>query len=692
MNKTRKIYRVVSLFSGIGGFEEGLKHSILNSEVIFASEIDKFAQKSYVANYANHNLKGDITKIDANEIPQHDILMGGFPCQAFSIAGKRNGFEDTRGTLFFDVVRIIKEKQPKVVFLENVKNLVSHDNSNTIKVILNTLNELGYTVDFTIINSSEMGVPQSRDRTYIVGIRDQKQQKFKTDKRSNKINKLKQELNKSDFIGFNFFHSLNSLNERIFIKDILESNVDKKYYIDNLKVKNYLSSFSIDDTSNDMKIIKLFDLPKEVHNDQERQRRVYSINGISPTVLARADSTKILVNENGELKLRKFTPIENLRVQGFEEEFINNLKKSDVSDTQLYKQSGNAVSPPVIREIFNHIDKFINNNYEDIQIKSDEERQLKFIDLFAGLGGFRLALESNGGRCVFSSEIDKYARETYKNNFGEEPSGDITKIESEEIPKHDILCAGFPCQPFSIAGKRLGFEDTRGTLFFEVARILKDKRPKAFILENVAGIVSHDSGKTLSTIISILDELNYSVVWKVLNAKDYGIPQNRNRWYCVGIDKKICDILEEKDVFPIKTTLNTFLSDLIDENVDPSYEVSEIAKRNMETHISAFIAKGENKTNQPIIANNIRPSKVSFSASGISPCLTAKMGTGGNNVPVIYTLGRKFTEKECLRIMSFPSDYKIKSNYSQSYKQLGNSVVVKLIEQIAKNLIAFLEQ
>ncbi|SCY26772.1 DNA (cytosine-5-)-methyltransferase [Alkaliphilus peptidifermentans] len=686
MDKKRQKYRVVSLFSGIGGFEEGLKYSNLEAEVIFSSEIDKYAQKSYLANYPNHNLNGDITKIEAKTIPDHDILVGGFPCQAFSIAGKRNGFDDTRGTLFFDIARIIKEKQPKVVFLENVKNLVSHDNFNTIKVILNTLNELGYTVDFTVINSSEMGVPQSRDRTYIVGIKDIiKPQRFKEDYRSRKINKLKQELNNKDFIGFNFFDTLKPINKKIFIKDILEEKVDKKYFIDNEGVKKYLENININinDTKEIMKIIKILDLPREVHNDQERQRRVYSTNGISPTVLARSDSAKILVKENGQLKLRKFTPIENFRVQGFEDEFIEKLRNSGVSDTQLYKQSGNAVSPPVIREIFNHIEKFLNLNNED--------SQAKFIDLFAGLGGFRIALESNGGKCVFSSEIDKYARETYKTNFGEEPSGDIIKINTEEIPDHDILCAGFPCQPFSIAGKRLGFEDARGTLFFEVARILRDKRPRAFILENVSGIVSHDNGNTLSTILSILKELKYSVVWKVLNAKDYGIPQNRNRWYCVGVDNNIYGELSEKNIFPHKTKLTSFMSNFIEENVDSSYIVSEIAKKNMETHIEDFIDKGKHKEDQPIIANNIRPSKVSFSGNGISPCLTAKMGTGGNNVPVIYSLGRKLTEKECLRIMGFPENYKIKPNYSQSYKQIGNSVVVKLIEQIAKNLIIFLK-
>lgn len=312
--------------------------------------------------------------------------------------------------------------------------------------------------------------------------------------------------------------------------------------------------------------------------------------------------------------------------------------------------------------------------------------EVKFIDLFAGIGGFRVALEKNGAKCVFSSEIDKYARETYKQNFGEIPSGDIFEIDAEDIPNHDILCAGFPCQPFSIAGKRLGFEDARGTLFFEVARIIKTKRPKAFILENVAGLVNHDNGKTLETIINILNDLNYSVEWKLMNAKDYGIPQNRNRWYCVGFDNDYTEF--NLDVFPEKEELKKTLKDIIDlNNVNKKeYIVSDTAIKNMKKHIDNFLFKNELK-DEPIIANNIRPSKVSFSSNGISPCLTAKMGTGGNNVPVIYNLNRKFTTDECLKIMGFPDTYKIKANYSQSYKQLGNSVVVPIIEKISQKII-----
>lgn len=317
-------------------------------------------------------------------------------------------------------------------------------------------------------------------------------------------------------------------------------------------------------------------------------------------------------------------------------------------------------------------------------------KTFSFIDLFSGIGGFRLALESQGGECVFSSEIDKYARETYKNNFGENPEGDITLIDSKNIPNHDILCAGFPCQPFSIAGKRLGFEDTRGTLFFDVVRILKDKKPKAFILENVAGLTNHDNGRTLTVILNTLSELGYSFKWKLMNAKDYGVPQNRNRWYCVGFLDDNPNGIDFSKIFPEEEKLNYYIDSILEKSIDDSYKVSEIAINNMNKHIIEYKKSKRYTEIHPIIANNIRPSKVSFSSNGISPCLTAKMGTGGNNVPVLYSEKRKLTERECLKIMGFPESYQIKKNYSQSYKQIGNSIVVPVVSKIVENMIRFL--
>ncbi|MGF3065801.1 DNA (cytosine-5-)-methyltransferase [Facklamia sp. P12950] len=347
-----KRIKIASLFSGIGGFEEGLKFAGINFEIVFASEIDKFAQTSFLANFHTKNLYGDITKIKANSVPDHDLLLAGFPCQAFSIAGKRMGFEDTRGTLFYDVARILDNKKPKFIFLENVKNLIGHDGGKTINEILKVLEELNYTVDFTIINSMEAGIPQNRERTYIFGVYNWKTEEYLPDKRNAKINKLKQKLNIKKYTSFNFFNSLDFKKEIKVIDDVLLEDVDEKFFINTKEVSKFLESLLVEyNITRDNKIIKLFDLPKDVHNDLERQRRVYSTKGISPTLLARTDSPKILINDGGAYKIRKLTPEENFLIQGFGEEFVKNIKKTGMSNTQMYKQSGNAVSPPVIAGI-----------------------------------------------------------------------------------------------------------------------------------------------------------------------------------------------------------------------------------------------------------------------------------------------------------------------------------------------------
>lgn len=348
--------RIVSLFSGIGGFELGIKNSNLKGSVVFSSEIDKHACASYLSNFHDNNLHGDITKIHEKDIPNHDLLVAGFPCQAFSIAGKQRGFSDTRGTLFFDVARILKEKQPPYFLLENVKNLVAHDKGNTFKTIIGILNDIGYTIDFTIINSQESGLPQNRERTYIVGIRNGKPDSNLFDKRNKKIDDLKKNLN---YKGLNFFNNLIFTGSSKHIKDILEKNPDKRFLISNENIKQFLSQNQYIENSNCQdKIIKLFDLPRDVWNDLERQRRVYSIYGISPTILARSDTTKIYLNNNNKAYIRKFTPRENFRLQGFDDNFIDNIMKT-VSTTQQYKQAGNAVSPPIITAIINHLLTYI---------------------------------------------------------------------------------------------------------------------------------------------------------------------------------------------------------------------------------------------------------------------------------------------------------------------------------------------
>lgn len=309
-----------------------------------------------------------------------------------------------------------------------------------------------------------------------------------------------------------------------------------------------------------------------------------------------------------------------------------------------------------------------------------------FIDLFCGLGGFRIAFEKLNGKCVFSCDIDKAVQKIYQSNFHETPFGDITKIEASQIPNHDILCAGFPCQPFSIAGKRLGFEDTRGTLFFEVARILKEKKPKGFILENVRGITNHDKGKTLDVIMNILNDLGYLCKYKVLNAKNYNVPQNRERWYCIGIQKKNQNAFEHFE-FPQEEKLTFTLKDILEPDIKSNeYIISEICKKN----IQSFISQKKIIVTPYTLAYDIRPSRCHFMQGEYSNCLTAKMGTGGNNIGVIVSQNRKLTEKECLKIMGFPDDYTIGTG-AQAYKQIGNSVVVPIICKLAKELTRVLK-
>jgi DNA (cytosine-5)-methyltransferase 1 len=193
----------------------------------------------------------------------------------------------------------------------------------------------------------------------------------------------------------------------------------------------------------------------------------------------------------------------------------------------------------------------------------------KFIDLFAGVGGIRIPFQELGGECVFTSELDKYAQITYETNFEEKPQGDITKIHEEDIPNFDVLLAGFPCQAFSIAGKRLGFEDTRGTLFFDIARIIKYHKPKAFLLENVKGLINHNKKQTFKTIKETLYQLGYNVHFKVLNAKKFGVPQNRERIYIVGFLDNVAFN------FPLDLNIPVKLGDILDEQVDEKYTISD---------------------------------------------------------------------------------------------------------------------
>ena len=299
--------------------------------------------------------------------------------------------------------------------------------------------------------------------------------------------------------------------------------------------------------------------------------------------------------------------------------------------------------------------------------------KFKFIDLFAGIGGIRIPFEELGGKCVFSSEWDKFSQITYNANFGEVPHGDITQIDEKDIPKHDLLVGGFPCQAFSQAGLKKGFQDTRGTLFFDIARILKHHKPKAFLLENVKHLRGHDNGKTFKTIMSVLRDLGYQTVeYKVLNAKDFGVPQNRERIFIFGY----IDFIFFQ--FPDPLNIKTKLGEILDKDIPEKYTIStkmwESAIRRKENNRKRGYGFGYSLFNQD---------------SEYTSTISARYYKDGSEIWIDQgeKTPRMLTPNEARKLQGFPEGFVIPVSDLQAYKQFGNSVSVPVIRAIAKKIV-----
>jgi len=319
----------------------------------------------------------------------------------------------------------------------------------------------------------------------------------------------------------------------------------------------------------------------------------------------------------------------------------------------------------------------------DIPFPFPDKPKFKFIDLFAGIGGIRLAYQSLGGKCVFTSEWNNYAKKTYEANFGKVPFGDITQIREADIPDHDILLAGFPCQPFSIAGvskknalgRAHGFlDETQGTLFFDLARIIKHRRPKVFMLENVKNLVSHDKGNTFRVISNTLKELKYSVHFKVLDGKHF-VPQHRERIIIVGFDLKVFGG-KEKFEFPSLPEPATKILDILQTRVDPKYTLTD----HLWQYLQDYSAKHKEK------GNGFGFGLVDL--DGITRTISARYYKDGSEIliPQKGKNPRRLTPRECARLQGFPDKFVIPVSDTQAYKQFGNSVTVPLIHAVAKNV------
>lgn len=320
-------------------------------------------------------------------------------------------------------------------------------------------------------------------------------------------------------------------------------------------------------------------------------------------------------------------------------------------------------------------------NYKMKQTKENSNFKYKFIDLFAGIGGIRTGFEQvfkEKSEFIFASELDKFAQTSYIANYNEEPKGDITKIHEKDVPNHDIVLAGFPCQAFSIAGKRKGFEDTRGTLFFDVARIVNEHKPKVVFLENVKGFRNHNKGNTFRTVKETLEEMGYRVFAEVLNAKDFGLPQNRERIYIIGfLDHSI----EFKYPKPLEKKKK--LGEILEDNVDSKYTISDKLWAGHQRRKKEHKEKG-NGFGYSLFTHN----------SEYTSTISARYYKDGSEILIHQENQnpRKLTPKEASRLQGFPNEYKIAVSDTQAYKQFGNSVAVPVIKAIAKEIYSHLEK
>ncbi len=419
------------------------------------------------------------------------------------------------------------------------------------------------------------------------------------------------------------------------------------------------------------------------------------------------------------MQLQEKISIEHFNDKTFKIRLVEAEIDTEPAFTHYLHNHKNGVSQFYKPDAIEHVKTYLNYRFEEEQVDNlvaeealqgllfeqvsipfpaPKKPKFTFIDLFAGIGGFRLALQNLKGKCVYTSEWDKYSKQTYRANFGEVPFGDITKETTKQyIPDNfDLLCAGFPCQAFSIAGRRGGFEDTRGTLFFDVAEIIKRKQPKAIFLENVKGLRSHDKGKTLATILNVLrEDLGYFVPEpQIINAKDFGVPQNRERIFIVGFRN---DLGIDKFTYPKPKKKKTALKDILEEDeVSVKYYLSTTYIKTLRKHKSRHEEKG-NGFGYEIISNNGIANAVVCGGMGRERNLVIDDRLT-NFKPITNITGevnregiRKMTPREWARLQGFPDRFKIVVSDAQAYKQFGNSVAIPAIQATAKQIIKTLD-
>lgn len=755
--------RLGTLFSGIGAIEQAFFKLNIEHEIVFACDngereldyskeeilkkIENYSleeknqyindlynslgkpncmQETYMLNYdldENHFYQ-DIRFLDGTSYKDKvDLLVGGSPCQSFSIIGKRGGFNDTRGTLFYEYARIIKESQPKAFIFENVRGMLNHDGGRTWETVLNTFKELNYKIYIKsnpILNARDYGIPQNRPRIFVIGIRN--------------------DLNTSSF------EFPREIQLKTSVKDYLEEDVDSKYYlaqkgfefVTNPKYKNRAQINS--------KIMQCQKANQQFNWNGEFVFQEFDEIKDREDILQRA-----YVSDYNGVKgvCRKLTPKECVRLMGFSDSF---KFPEAMNDKDKYRQAGNSIVVNIFEML---IPKLIETGVFEEKAKLLEyiTPKLKLATLFSGIGAIEQALIRNNTphEIVFAcdngdveiefnheeefkkiksmkSKLEKkkyvddlyaskskkknYVKQSYLANYGDNISEDDFHLDinlldgTDYRDKVDLLVGGSPCQSFSTVGFKGGLEDARGTLFYEYARIVQEVNPKAFIYENVRGLTTHDKGKTWKIIKSIFESLNYKITEpQILNAADYGIPQNRRRVFVVGIRN---DVIPQKGFeYPLPMELKYSMKDFLESNcefgnfryddngsinliksefnsdrIDDKYVLSDLVRK--------YVLTPGTKTFKTSIKYDLDIARTVLSTmgnrhrAGVDNYMTDKCDkTKENDVSKL----RMLTEREALRLMGFSDDFKIVVSRAQMYKQAGNSIVVDVMLAVVRQLI-----
>lgn len=739
-----RIIRLATAFSGVGAIEHAFQRLGLNTEIQFAGDINAECKKMYFANYDidPENWFTDICNFSAKKFKgKVDLLVGGAPCQAFSTVGFKHGFEDTRGTLFREYARIIKECQPKVFIFENVHGLLTHDKGVTWDVIKSTFEDYcGYDVHYQCLNAKDYGIPQRRERLYCIGFK----------KKTNFLYPRPIELKYRMYDFLEDYRDSDYYNSESDVKVISRHKgriskgsglvpyfdefvfkcreVEDKYYISEKVAKYVLASGT-----------KTFKTQVETDCDVARtllctMHKMHR-SGVDNYVTYRKDK-----GING---LRKLTPRECFRLMGFRDDF-----KIVVSNTAAYQEAGNSIVVDVLIAILKQMDitKYgkLNSGKPEktpTQISKEKidwdgicwnerefaypERTIRIGTSFSGIGAIEHAFQRLGLKTEikFAGDIDSNCKKAYLANYNLAPENWHDNIYDFDAKPYkgqiDLFVGGAPCQAFSMRGKRGGFEDTRGTLFREFARVLMECEPKVFIFENVKGMLSHDKGNTWKVIKETFErDCGYDIHFLVLNGRNYGIPQSRERLYCVGF-KKETDFL-----FPKPIELQKKAYDYLEKAVDDKYFLPEKGFKFVTEHVNK--QKMYTQINGEVILCQKRNQQFNWHGDFIfhpymgsqeSECSESKIfnvSIGEEQYYLNSNVGkyavvpkeekhrlkprkvdsstissgwiRKLTPRECLRLMGFEDNFKIVVSDQATYQQAGNSIIVDVLIALLKQM------